>query len=88
MIPENGAEPRMVFTLDGTPDVKTHRFPYPLPGGKHALYTHGLANILSYDDASVALLTLETGEIRILMEGGTSPKYVPTGHMGHPDSTT
>jgi serine/threonine-protein kinase len=33
------------------------------------------------EDAKVAALSLETGEVRILVENGTSPHYVPTGHI-------
>jgi serine/threonine-protein kinase len=32
-------------------------------------------------DASIAVQSLETGERRILVEGGTNPRYVPTGHI-------
>lgn len=35
----------------------------------------------SWDDAAIAIASLDTGEHRILIEGGTSPRYVPTGHI-------
>ena len=34
-----------------------------------------------FDDASVALLSLATGEYRVVMEGGTKARYVDTGHI-------
>jgi dipeptidyl aminopeptidase/acylaminoacyl peptidase len=35
----------------------------------------------TYDEAAVAVLDPETGEHRVLLEGGTKPSYLPTGHI-------
>ena len=47
-----------------TPDresrEKTHRHPNLLPGGNALLFTHGSADIDSFDEASIAVLSLET----------------------------
>ena len=78
-VPEDGGTP----VARSTPEeyVKTHRFPDVLPGDRALLMTHGQADIPTYDDADVALLDLDTGEIEILYRGGTNPRYVPTGHI-------
>ena len=52
-----------------------------LPGGKAIVFTLGTGDIESFDDASIALLSLDTGEYRVLIEGGTNARYVPTGHL-------
>ncbi len=38
-------------------------------------------DIDSFDDASIAVLSLETGEYRVIVEGGTNARYSPTGHL-------
>ena len=57
----------------------THRWPEILPGGKAVLFTNGGAP--SFDDARIAVQSLETGERRTLLEGGTYARYVPSGHL-------
>ena len=46
-------------------------WPYLLPGGRHALVTV---------DGEIALLTLESGELRLLLPGSQA-RYLPTGHL-------
>ena len=33
------------------------------------------------EDRSIDLLTLRTGERRVLVQGGVLPRYLPTGHL-------
>ena len=37
--------------------------------------------IYSYDDAEIGVLSLDTGKKKILVQGGTSPHYSPSGHL-------
>jgi len=74
----SGGTPEPVTTLDPGEEGQGQRWPEILPGGKAVLYTAlggGPAN------AGIAVQSLETGERRILVEGGTRPRYVPTGHI-------
>ena len=43
--------------------------------------TVGTADITSYDDARIEVLTLATGQRRVLIQGGMSARYVSTGHL-------
>ncbi len=66
------------------PDVQkgeTHRWPEVLPDGSGVLFTIGGAAFASWDDAKIAVLDLKTGRQRVLVEGGTVARYVPTGHL-------
>ena len=45
------------------------RHPAYLPSGKALLFTIGVAESHSYDDAQVAVLSFETGQKKILIEG-------------------
>jgi serine/threonine-protein kinase len=80
-VPEDGGTPVALTAPDIEKGEKTHRFPHVLPGAKAVLFTLGSSEIASYDEASVALLSLETGEHRVLFQGGTNPRYAPTGHI-------
>ena len=80
-VSENGGTPETLSSPERERGEKTRRFPHVLPGGRALLFTLGSSTLSSYADASVALLDLESGEHRILLEGGTFPSYVPTGHI-------
>jgi len=80
-ISAEGGEPRLLTTPDADRREKTHRFPEPLPGGKKILFTIASADIDSFDDASIAVLSLDTGDYRVVLEGGTDARYSPSGHL-------
>jgi len=67
-----------------TPDPKQrefgHRWPEVLPGGKAVLFTIWLGG--SFDNSRIGVVSLQTGERRILLEGGYSPRYAPAGRPG------
>ena len=64
-----------------TPDTSigeiSHRYPELLPGGKAVAFTIWSGGT---NDASIAVLSLETGEIKRLITG-TDARYVETGHL-------
>ncbi len=74
-------EPKVLTTPDRERGEKTHRFPQLLPGGKAVLFTLGTVDITSYDDASIAVLLLDTGDYHVVIEGGTDARYSETGHL-------
>ena len=67
-----------------------HAWPQVLPGGKAVLFTVEQISGRSVSPErpqrpvvprSIAVLSLETGERRTLIEHGTYARYVPTGHL-------
>ncbi len=80
-VSEDGGIPVSLTAPDREKGEKTHRFPHVLPGSKAVLFTLGSSEIASYDDAGVGLLSLETGEHRVLFQGGSNPRYAPSGHI-------
>ncbi len=72
-----GGEPQPVTRPTDQEDFG-HRWPQVLTGGKTALFA--IDRGAGFDNARMAALSLETGEIRLLIEGGTSPHYV-AGHV-------
>jgi hypothetical protein len=77
----SGGEPHIMMRPDREKGVKVHRFPQILPDGESVLFMIGTSTISSYDDATIAVVSLRTGEQKTLIEGGSKPHYLPTGHI-------
>ena len=77
-VPASGGTPQQLTTLAAT--ERSHRWPSFLPGGKAVLFSIQPGGA-SFDDALIAVRTLDTGEQRVVAQGGASPVYVPTGHI-------
>ena len=73
-----GGTPEPLTTLQ--PSERSHRWPSFLPGGKAVLFSIQ-PNGASFDDALIAVRSLQTGEQRVVAQGGASPIYLPTGHL-------
>jgi WD40 repeat protein len=77
----SGGEPKEVVKIDLAKGDRQHRYPCALPGGKGILITVGTADSETFDDAHIAVLNPETGQTKTVMEGGTHPRYSPSGHL-------
>jgi len=75
-----GGKPQVLTTPDPKKGETAHRWPELFPGGQGVVFTIGAGG--SYDDAKIAMLSLNTGEQRVVVEGGTFGRYVPTGPPG------
>ena len=72
-VPSAGGEPRPFLDLE---EGETHHsFPWILPGGRAVLLK------TARGAAPIVVHSLDTSERRVLIEEGTSPYYVPTGHL-------
>ncbi len=84
---QGGAGIMRVSADGGTPDVLiplesaegAAHGPQVLPGEKAVLFTLGVN--ANWNDARIVLHSLETGERKVLIEGGKDARYVPTGHL-------
>lgn len=77
-LPASGGSPSFVTTPDANEGELSHRWPEFLPGGEAALFTIWKG---SFQDSQIALLLLETGEHRVLLTGGSNPRFSSTGHI-------
>jgi eukaryotic-like serine/threonine-protein kinase len=80
-IRDSGGPIEPVTTLDVQNGERSHRFARLLPGGEALIYTVAFDGIKSYDDARIDLFDLNTHERKTLIAGGTSPFYLPSGHI-------
>ena len=72
-----GGEPEPL-TIPESPE--RHYWPELLPGGRAVLFTIALNANVSSETSQIAVLDLDTQEQRVLIEGGTHPRYV-SGHL-------
>jgi len=77
-IPAAGGTPQPLTQLG--PGEATHRWPQMLPGGQALLFTAS-SNVSNYESASIEMVTLKTGEKRILQSGGYFGRFAPSGHL-------
>ena len=78
-IPSAGGIPEAVTKLDQKAGELAHLWPEILPGAKTVVFT--IRKGESFDTASVAAQSLETGSRQILVENGTFARYAPSGHL-------
>lgn len=80
-VPAKGGTPAPVTTLDEKAEERQHSRVSLLPGGKAILFQIAAGGMETYDDARIAVQSLETGERKTIIEGGMCPQYSPTGHI-------
>ena len=75
----NGGTPELVIPTEAGEQVHG---PQMLPGGEWVLFTLTSAGGQTrWDEAQIVVQSLESGERRILWEGGSDARYIPTGHL-------
>ena len=73
-------DPEQIEIYGGSP-------PELLPGGKAMLFTIKSVAV-DWDDAKIVVQQLETGERKVVIEGGKHARYVPTGHLVYARAST
>jgi serine/threonine-protein kinase len=80
LVPATGGTPSRTLTmLDRQKAEGSHRFPPHLPDGRGVLFTVGTGG--SWDNARIEVLRLDTGERKVVIEGGSDGRYLPSGHL-------
>jgi len=80
-IPSAGGSPQALTTPNPKDQEISHRWPQVLPGGKYVLFTTQVGSGSSYDDARIAVLSLETSKWHTLFTGGSYARYVSPGYI-------
>ncbi len=80
-----GGEPELLATPDSERDETFYQRPKILPGGKAILFTINGPKIADYQ---IAILSLESGEHKILLQQGAGADYAPTGHLVYAQPNT
>jgi serine/threonine-protein kinase len=80
-VPAAGGEPQVV----GPPEQygeRTWRWPQVLPGGENILFTGAVASSgAALFSANIEVLSLKSGQVKVVRRGGYFGRYVPSGHL-------
>jgi Tol biopolymer transport system component/predicted Ser/Thr protein kinase len=74
-----GGTPQAI-TKPGEKGEFLHRWPQILPGGQAVLFT-GNTSPADYDNASIEVLSLKSGQWKVVQRGGYFGRYLPSGHL-------
>ena len=82
IIPGVGGEPRQLTFPDSAKNERTHRWPSFLPDGKNILFTVGLLSSPTYyEDATIDVFNIESGERKTILKGASSARYISSGQL-------
>jgi serine/threonine-protein kinase len=79
-VPDAGGKAEL---LTGKPEAKSfisYRWPQILPGGETVLVTANTTPA-SFEDATIAAVSLKTGDVKTIERGGYFGRYLPSGHL-------
>ena len=79
----DGGEPQILASPDNERGEVYYRHPEFLPGGKAVLFS-----VWGNEVFQTRVLSLETGDQKVLVEGGRQAYYLPTGHLVYERSGT
>ena len=75
----NSGKPETIVALKET---ETAHRPQLLPGGDGLLFTLASGeSVPRWNNAQIVVQSLKSGERKVLIEGGSDARYVPTGHL-------
>jgi Tol biopolymer transport system component len=78
MVSEGGGDERMLTTPDTAKGELGHWWPQILPDGDHIIFT---AYRTPIERATIEVLSIKTGDRKVLFTGGVFGFYVPSGHL-------
>ena len=85
-VPAVGGSPRLVSAPDVEAGELGHSMPSVLPNGNAVLFT--VVTGMDSDATHIEVLSLSTGERRVVAEDGYDARYAPTGHVVYARSTS
>jgi Tol biopolymer transport system component/DNA-binding winged helix-turn-helix (wHTH) protein len=80
-VPAAGGLPDRITPIEKETMEFGPRWPQVLPTGNAILYVTGGTSAAFSDDATIVAQNLKTGERKTLIQGGTSPRFISTGHL-------
>jgi len=80
VVSAGGGKPEQITDLGPDSGAASHRWPHILPDGRTILFTQ-TDNEDDFSSARIEAVSIDTRERKILVEGATFARYVPTGHL-------
>lgn len=78
MVSATGGETQIVVAVEEGEQAQS---PQLLPGGEWLLFTLRSNVATTWSESQIVVQSLTTGERRVLLNGGTDARYIPTGHI-------
>ena len=78
-VPAGGGTPTVLTTPDKARGEIQHSWPEFLPGGRAVLYT--IQSGERGEDFQIAAFDIQSGDTKILVPSGSSPRFSPSGHL-------
>ncbi len=78
-VPDAGGAPQTLTKPLLEKGEVSHRWPQILPGGQNVLFTSSAVNGV-YDDGFIEVLSLKTGQWKVVQKGGYFGRYVPASN--------
>jgi eukaryotic-like serine/threonine-protein kinase len=78
-VPAGGGTPTVLTTPDKARGEIKHAWPEFLPGGRAVLYT--IQSGERGEDFQIAVIDIQSGDTKILVPSGSSPRFSPSGHL-------
>ena len=79
-VSSSGGDPKPATELDVKNGEISNRYPQVLPGGEAILFQSRTA-LGSYEEATIHVQSIKTGQRKTLVEGGSYAHYLPSGHL-------
>jgi Tol biopolymer transport system component/predicted Ser/Thr protein kinase len=79
-VPAAGGTPQAI-TKPGEKGEALHRWPQILPGGQAVLFTGDTVPSDDANNANIEVLSLKTGQWKVVQSGGYFGRYLPSGHL-------
>jgi hypothetical protein len=87
-VPAGGGSAEQVMAVQRARDEHGHHWPYVIPGTNIMLVARLPLRRVAMDDAQIVAVSLDTGSQRVLVDAGTQPRYLSTGHLAYVQSGT
>jgi Tol biopolymer transport system component len=79
-VPAAGGKPERLAAPDTKAGEEAYIYPELLPDGSAVLFTIRMSGA-DIEEARIAVRSFASGEQKVLVEGGSFARYVPTGHL-------
>ena len=78
-VPAGGGKPELLRTRPQQTGQIDYRWPQVLPRSETAIVTAGIVG--DFDNAGIAAVSLKTGNVKIIAQGGYFGRYLDSGHL-------
>src|SRR5579863_179558 len=80
-VPAEGGQSRQLTNPGSTPEDRAHLWPSPFPRNTGMIFTVWTGR--TFNEARIEGLLFKSGQRKVLIEGATGGRYLPSGHLAY-----